>query len=379
VILFIWYLILAYKYADRIDAQNINCYAVRNANMKKNVAVLMLAAIIIGAIIVYVVLNSPLGPTGDTSVFSVDSAGRDMTTFDGKVTFEVPAGALTTKTDISIIPAQNIAVTGYTVISAYQFHPEGTSFLKPTTLKITYDSSTLPSGVRENDLRLYTQQSSGVSELQNTAVYLINHTVFGQVSHFSLIFMGVSQSSSSANPTLAPSPTQNPESNESILYEFEVKPQFHSEVYTSPPVGEYPEVITNYYYSAYVSWNPNPYVRYYEVEFNFHGNPPPSVKPGDFRGTETPIPYPYLEGKIYTIGGALMTEVTPNYIGSASVVLPYSNVTAGKDGVCLITAQTVVSSTEKLGNIELSNIQTNMETFAQNLVRNWVVTIRPVT
>jgi hypothetical protein len=165
-------------------------------NVKKQVIALLLVAVIVAAIAIYFAVNRQSEPAGAGGVFSIDAAGKTVATSDGQVTFEVPPTALPTQTKISISPIQVPDITGYTVVSAYQFGPEGTSFLKPATLNITYNPNTLPSGVNQSDLRLFVNQTSGAEELEYSIADTENHVVTGQVSHFSKILMAAKSSSS---------------------------------------------------------------------------------------------------------------------------------------------------------------------------------------
>jgi len=166
--------------------------------MKKSVlALILLISVIVGAVIVYVAVNNQpepveagteLAEVGAPAFFSVNSTGKAITTSDGKMTLDLPSNALTNETTISIHPIQNLFAAGYTVVSAYRFGPEGTSFLKPATLSVKYDPSSLPSGLNEGDLRLFTQQSDGdFAELEDSFVNLEDHVASGKVSHFSFV------------------------------------------------------------------------------------------------------------------------------------------------------------------------------------------------
>jgi hypothetical protein len=163
-------------------------------NVKKNLIAILLVAVVLGAAAVYVMVGKQSGLTGVKETYPVDSAGGLIATSDGKVALDVPAEALTNQTVISIEPIQNAAFAGYTVISSYQFGPEGTSFVMPATLNITYNPQTLPSDLNQSDLRLFTSTLAGFGQVENSSVDTVSHVVSGQINHFSRIHVAASKS-----------------------------------------------------------------------------------------------------------------------------------------------------------------------------------------
>jgi hypothetical protein len=162
--------------------------------VKKNTVALVLLAVLVVAAVSYVLLGNKSGSTGATGSFSIDSSGGTIATSDGKITLAVPPDALINQTDITVTQIQNAEVTNYTVISAYQFGPEGTYFLTPATLKITYNPDTLPSSLDQRNLRLFTKVTAGFGQLANSSVDTTNHVVYGHVSHFSAVYVAASES-----------------------------------------------------------------------------------------------------------------------------------------------------------------------------------------
>ncbi len=136
----------------------------------------------------------PSETMGITSTFSVNSTGTVITTSDGKLTLDIPANALINQTNITITPIQGAKVENYTVVSAYQLGPEGTYFLTPATQTITYNPGTLPPGLNQSDLRLFTLVTAGFGQVANSSVDTTNHVVSGQISHFSKVYMAASES-----------------------------------------------------------------------------------------------------------------------------------------------------------------------------------------
>ena len=168
--------------------------------MKKQVLALILVAAVIGAVAVYVFFRNPVGPSVALGVFSVDSAGKILVTSGGEVTLEVLPDAFPNKTDITIYSIQNPTLDGYLVVSVFQCEPKGTSFRKPATLQLKYNPEDLPSDLKESDLRLFMQLPSAIAELPNSQIDLVNHTVSGQISHFTKFFLGKHKPTTNEKP-----------------------------------------------------------------------------------------------------------------------------------------------------------------------------------
>jgi len=147
--------------------------------VKKQALVLILIIVVIsGVASIYVATNYQSNQNqqveaawsiGEPDVFLVDSSGKTVTTSDGQITLQIPSGALTNQTCISIYKYEDIAIPGFNIISAFRFMPEGTSFLKPATLSIEYNPHSLPSHLNETDIRLYLAQDSTVEELHDSS------------------------------------------------------------------------------------------------------------------------------------------------------------------------------------------------------------------
>lgn len=75
--------------------------------------------------------------TTTTTRISADKGGQ-VTDSAGTVTLDIPAGALSEDTDITLAVS---AATSATVSSVYDFGPDGLTFLKPATLTIKVDAS----------------------------------------------------------------------------------------------------------------------------------------------------------------------------------------------------------------------------------------------
>lgn len=85
----------------------------------------------------------------------VDEQGGTVTTSDGNVTLEIPAGALQAETDVSIFPqAVRPAADGLVPGTCYEFGPAGTQFSQPAQVVMSYSEASLPAGCQEDTLVL---------------------------------------------------------------------------------------------------------------------------------------------------------------------------------------------------------------------------------
>lgn len=80
-------------------------------------------------------VNVPPGigtPDGTPATGQIDAAGGTLTSTDGRLTLVVPAGVLTTPTQLTIQPITDTAPNG--LQDAYRLEPEGTTFSSPVTV-----------------------------------------------------------------------------------------------------------------------------------------------------------------------------------------------------------------------------------------------------
>jgi ZU5 domain len=73
-------------------------------------------------------------PTGTLATQTIDANGGSVISADSRVTLSIPAGALSTPTDITIQPITNTGPNGDGL--AYRLGPEGTTFATPITLTL---------------------------------------------------------------------------------------------------------------------------------------------------------------------------------------------------------------------------------------------------
>lgn len=118
-------------------------------------------------------------PTG-----TIGPGGGTVTSSSGKVRIVIPPGALTEETSITI--KEGVAAPSGHVGDAYEFGPQGLSFLLPVSVTIAYDKASLPPGLGETSLRLGTLLS-GLQwcEILGSSIDTGAKTVTGQTQSFS--------------------------------------------------------------------------------------------------------------------------------------------------------------------------------------------------
>jgi uncharacterized protein YjdB len=92
-------------------------------------------------------------PTGTV----VTSLGGSVASSDGAVVLDVPAGALTTPTDITITPVEDATFGGdslYLAGTGYEIKPTGLTLQQPADLRLRYNPAQLPAGVLQEQLRI---------------------------------------------------------------------------------------------------------------------------------------------------------------------------------------------------------------------------------
>ena len=112
---------------------------------------------------------TPVGTaTGDAAQAMVPTTGGTLVSADGRLTLEVPAGALQTSQLLSITPITNQAPGGVGV--AYRLGPDGTAFSAPVKLTFKYgDADT--AGSEALALKVATQNADGSWGALNAALH----------------------------------------------------------------------------------------------------------------------------------------------------------------------------------------------------------------
>jgi hypothetical protein len=121
----------------------------------------------------------------NTSPQNIGTAGGTIVSSDGKVTLNVPSGALNNTIQLTIQKStlsDNIGAAG----QPYDFGPDGTIFNIPAHVTISYDTSSLPTGINEGDLVLAYFTANGWEIIESSVVNQTNHSIEGDLSHVQL-------------------------------------------------------------------------------------------------------------------------------------------------------------------------------------------------
>lgn len=129
--------------------------------------------------------NTPPTPS-NTATGIIGANGGVITSTDGKATIQIPAGALTADTTISVTTVtENLGQIG----SMHQVTAKETAelvFSMPVTLKFNYDPSLLSAGAIEQDSKLAFLEAYDSWEIfPDSAVDTVNHVITATTTHFS--------------------------------------------------------------------------------------------------------------------------------------------------------------------------------------------------
>lgn len=121
----------------------------------------------------------------------IGPAGGIAATPDSAIVLKVPAGALTGDQQITIVPTTPTLPVFVTAVGrAYDLAPNGTAFAQPATLRLRYQSSSVPAGADEKNVRVarftISEQNTILFILPASTVDAVRHEVSVPVSAFSL-------------------------------------------------------------------------------------------------------------------------------------------------------------------------------------------------
>lgn len=113
----------------------------------------------------FVPVNYAKGTAQGTAVHkSIGASGGSISSDDGRLTIDIPAGAVNTPTDFTIQPISNTMPVGSA--PAYRILPAHTDLLKPVTISLKYTEADMD-GCDEDALYLTDQDSAGVWKVLN--------------------------------------------------------------------------------------------------------------------------------------------------------------------------------------------------------------------
>lgn len=123
--------------------------------------------------------------------FLVGPGGGAARSADGRATLDIPPGALDENVVIAVVPATpgqlgDLDREGLVTGSAYDFAPDGQTFLTDVEMTIEYDPAGLPAGVEESALRLSRAEGGSWARLPGGTLDRRGRKVKGKTRRFSL-------------------------------------------------------------------------------------------------------------------------------------------------------------------------------------------------
>jgi len=130
----------------------------------------------------------------NTSSNGVIQQAVDVTSSDGMINLHIPAGTRAWNSEDEPLDELNMSrATVYpnasgdrTVIAAFNFDPDGATFVPGIVVTLSYTHSMIPAGVNESDLIVasYNESSRGWEYYNDRVVNTMAHTITFTVSHF---------------------------------------------------------------------------------------------------------------------------------------------------------------------------------------------------
>jgi hypothetical protein len=200
-----------------------------------------------------------------------------------------------------------------------------------------------------------------------------------------------------ASNSNGPTPIASPKTNESATITFDVPVQIFGTGFKSELTQD-----TFYNCYAYFAWTPPPYVRYYEVSINYHGNTKPYQNlwsTGDFRlwgtGDDQLFPFSnaYSDNRTYVIGpSSFEDEFGSSYKGqwnnsgtwgsrdSAGALIHGPLIwSADKHGLMVAGTMTVFNSKENLSSEQIAKSESEMQQWLTDFTQGWVLTVKNIS
>ena len=321
--------------------------------------------------------------------FTTNSTGGTYELGNGLVSVSVPQLAVSQPLTITMqsIPDPPYQ-TDVTLTDCYSFGPNGTVFSSPISLKLPYTPSKIPSNVYLGNLSLFILSGTEWQKIDGSFVDTIQHTVTGTTTHFCLIGAGFIPPEKLTHTK----ERNNSQKNNSAIITFEVPVQTYHNETNFTPWPDRPNDVDYFYYSgAYISWDPQPYVRYYTVTNHFNGNPKPNQAISgscDFRkwGIESCpfLTYGRPDNRTVFLGPAEQT-LNPNhldYVGLytiGSYASRFPEIDGSKHGMFVFNIATTFDMTEHLTRGQMDAVEKEMDAFVTSYVEGWTYTVEPFT
>ena len=331
--------------------------------------------------------NTDIGlfiPTyGSFENISINSSVGIFSLLEEKVILEIPQDSITQETQLSFSTITNSPqTTELILILGYHFGPQGQTFSSPITGKFFYNEDELPEDVDEEDLAVYLYDQEAFVAMPDVEVFPDENYVSFQISHFSEYFLGGMASSAQQeeddnDSTSTPEDDDESENESGAIYQFEPKIQFHETEYRF-----YFDSATSFQYTAYISWEPYPWVRYYEMKVHFNG-----VEPDIYNGWSCNW---RERGEAHCgVGPTLVQDEITYYLAPTEMRGDFKDYYGGYDyrqsitgegthGTSFLTITDEFFDDEDLSAGQINMIKDEIREYVENYVSSWTVTVRPV-
>lgn len=137
--------------------------------------------------------TDPVGPDEPSEIVdrvTLPQAGGATTLFGGAVQLEVPAGAVSSDTEITVTVAPVVGLDGALAGAVFDFEPDGLTFAEPIAVRVEFDPTAL-GALEAADLRLH-EYTTGTPEMNvGSRVDIDASVVTGSISGFSVHGVGV--------------------------------------------------------------------------------------------------------------------------------------------------------------------------------------------
>ena len=338
---------------------------------------------------------------GMKNSFTVNTSGGNFALFDDAVKMNVLPRAINETVEITVESINNpVDDSSLIMFSCFEFGPNGKTFKFPIDLIISYDQYNLPQGVEENDIQIYVLNGDTWEVIEDSFANDVMNWAVASVSHFSM--MGCAAAAPSEDEITDDDEADDDSDDENNSAQIWFQPTMEVGYYNYRGPGCGPNVkysFTDHRAFAIIYWDPVPYVQYYELKFEFNGNPPKETAPScNFRDwgkywCTTEIPVHPKEGYIYHLGGSANFD---GYIGTfdnsgvgkcaylgddgeMKDVIYYRFWPEGKHGFLFFSVHDQVRDEEKLADFEVTNLVNDMKTFTEGYVYGWDIWLRGVT
>jgi hypothetical protein len=319
-------------------------------------------------------------------IFSIDEQRGTYTSPNSEIYLSYDEATVFQTTNFSVSTVATFPdVDSVLFVVGYDFSPDGTQFNKPVHLQIMYNENDVPPGVDEEDLGIYLYENNDLTKVDNCVIDPDYNMVTGDIFHFCQYLVCSYTTGSGGTGTGGSGNSTGSGSNNSSVYTFEVSLQSYEQSYISPP--DYDR--ETYSTGMFAVWDPQPYVRYYEVTVHFNGNEPEAYawektwrQQGETWGNDPWVQY--VDNELFIL---CEEKYYPGYGKYVGIFNNYESKFPGKHAMGFEGVHDLFYN-EKCGGCYPDQISTSgeileykkqMKEFIEDYYQGWSVTVRAVT